>query len=105
MDSLSHLTLTYESLKHKKAPNSRYESVWLATHKDSLTKNQFCIFTFFVIVTKAHIFFPVLKKEDKAKAPQKSWEMHLARQPIHPLLTKASPEMSSGEGYQLRSHS
>lgn len=49
MDSLSHLTLTYESLKHKKAPNSRYESVWLATHKDSLTKNQFCIVTFFVI--------------------------------------------------------
>lgn len=66
-DSLSHLTLTYESLKHKKAPNSRYESVWLATHKDSLTKNQFCIVTFFVIVTKAHIFFLFLRKRTKQR--------------------------------------
>lgn len=102
MDSLSHLTLTYESLKHKKAPNSRYESVWLATHKDNLTKNQSL---HSLLLSQKRIFFPVLKKEDKAKAPQKSWEMHLARQPVHPLLTKASPEMSSGEGYQLRSHS
>lgn len=41
MDSLSHLTLTYESLKHKKAPNSRYESVWLATHNGQFNEKQF----------------------------------------------------------------
>lgn len=38
---LSHLTVTYESFKHKKEPKSKEEPVLRLQKKPSLAKNQF----------------------------------------------------------------